>query len=209
MDATGVNRVLEPNNITFGIRHLLFLLTAIALATVSLVFATPLWGAVWFSVSMAVLLAATALSIVVSGHRKAFWVGVTIFGWGYWLILHSSFLSMSASSYPNAPLLGINVGRSNWRLASDDPPLWSSRMLTWIYNVPLSAIHEQPTFDVNGVQPNDSRYPDGVSFMRVGHSLFALVVALLGGTTVSLLSKRAGWSDSTTPPEVVRSAAAD
>jgi len=178
--------MIKSSPVTFGIRHLLLMLTGAALSTVSLVFATPLWGSLWFSVSMAVLLTAIALSILSSGQRKAFWVGVAIFGWGYWLILHASFLSMTG---PGTLMPLTNSGSMAWRLEGNGPPLLSSLTLEWIYSKVLPVVHEEPTSDANGVRTNDSRYPDGPTFMRVGHSLIALAVAVIGGFLVLALSR--------------------
>ena len=159
----GLQQPMNPA--TFGIRHLLVLIFLVAFATVSLVFATQLWASVWFSTSATLVLLATSLAILSS--RKAFCVGFAVFGCGYWLALY--FSGLSADHTPPSRRL--------------ESPMITTQFLSWSYDNVLPTIHDEPKplFDGNGAPMNKTRYPTFSSFVRVGHSLFSLAFAILGG----------------------------
>ena len=119
-----------------------------------------------FSVANAIFLAAIVLSCFKLQEQRAFWLGFAIFGWGYWCVLHSPFLDFSKAN--------------NWRLNANTP-LITTFGLTWLYNNVLPAVHTEPMLNAAGMTVNSSRFPNEVDFMRIGHSLAALLSATLGG----------------------------
>jgi energy-coupling factor transporter transmembrane protein EcfT len=146
----------------------LFGLTAIAaIACVALVFATAWWAAVAFTASIVLLLASLVFCFAATGDRRWYWIGFAIFGWGYWIVL-------------SLPLLSFEGTLGQWQLGGSR--LVSEKILEWVYFHALPLVHAEPQIDRRtGEVLNGSRYPNSTDFMRVGHSLADLMVAVFGG----------------------------
>jgi len=153
----------------FRLWHLLALTGVVPIACGALVYATPWSAAAVFTLSMVLLLTAVVLSLIANGPWRSFWIGFTVFGAGYWIILQT------------APLSTERTDRTTWQLQQDGAPLISSRILDWIYIRVLPLVHEQPVVDIAGNVTNGSRYPRSTEYSRVGHSLFDVIMALFGG----------------------------
>ena len=150
------------------------------MATFALIYATPLWAVVSYTLCIGLLLAAIVFAIAASGRGRFFWLGFAVFGWGYWIVLHS-------------PILDRQPEPHNWQLSYEGPPLFTRSALEWLYSKVLPLVHDPPEWDRSGTTTlNKSRFPSRVAFAQVGHSLFALVFALLGGAVGSF----AFWSNS-------------
>src|SRR6267142_6386542 len=171
----------------FSLRYLFAATTFAGVSSYALIYATPFWAAVSFTLCIGLLLAAIVLAIAASARSRFFWLGFAIFGWGYWLVLSSSILTTGETT-------------QNWRLNPESgPPLISTRYLVWVYNAVLPLVHEPPqvpaaspitsipvgTAQINPQPPNDAfgyqawryAYPADLEFRRVGHSLCALLLA--------------------------------
>jgi hypothetical protein len=164
--------------VQFSLKHLLAATASAAFGCIALVYASPTWGAITFTLAISLLLASLVLSYTGSALRRPFWIGFAVFGWGYWAVLHS-------------PILDMEPDFNNWRLQGQGPRLISTSLLDWVYFRGLPLVHAEPQFDLNGRVTNNSRYPRGPDFMRVGHSIFAVLYAALGGL-VGAVSYR--WS---------------
>lgn len=152
----------------FSLKDILLGTTAVAASCTALTFATPFWAHLYFSVSTLMLLTALLLAYAAKRERRAYWIGFALFGWGYWILLHS-------------PILDIESSSANWGLYSQSP-LFTATILDWLYDNALSQVHEQPVADRYGtLVANSSGYPSGPDFFRVGHSIFAMLFALVGG----------------------------
>lgn len=163
---------------SFSTKHLLAATTAVAIGGYALVYATPVWGKLTYTLSISMLLAAVVFAAILRGGRQAFWLGFAIFGRGYWLLVSS-------------PTLIYDTGPNTWRIQSGHP-LASSIFLDLVYFRGLSIVHKQPTFDASGVVTNGSRYPNDINFGRVGHSLFDLLTAYAGGVLGAFAYRRSG-----------------
>jgi len=174
----------------YGLRWLFGTTTACAIATYALIYATPFWAEVVFTLTVAWLLAAIIFSVAARGRTRYFWLGFTLFGFGYLAVLHS-------------PLFDSDAGSSdNWRFNPEGgPPILTSRLLTFVYTSVLPHVHEPPTTasslatngqlaevrrDAFGYGIRGSAYPTEIEFMRVGHSLCALLTAFVGGVVGAL-----------------------
>lgn len=152
----------------FTLKDILLGTTAVTVSCTALTFASWFWATLYFTGAMTMLLTAVVFSCVSREAQRAYWVGFAVFGWGYFIILHSTWLDTETQV-------------QNWRLFSDGP-LFTSAILDWLYSNVLSLIHPQPQTDGFGQPiPGTSSYPLGPNFARVGHSIFALLFALLGG----------------------------
>jgi hypothetical protein len=116
----------------FNLRFLFGVLTCAGVATYALIYATPFWAALSFTLCIGLMLAAIVVAVAAAGKARFFWLGFAIFGWGYWLVLHS-------------PLLAMEPTSQNWRLNPEGaPPLITTRYLVWVYNAILPSVHAVP-----------------------------------------------------------------
>ena len=136
----------------FSLKRLFLITTLAALACAAMIFANPWWGAICFTASVVLILASFVLAHAATGATRAFWIGVAIFGCGYWLVLRLPITN---------DVLGLH-----WTFGAGSP-LISSQLLERTYEE-LSAAFRIAV-------------PDGDDFGRVGHSLFAILTAFLGG----------------------------
>jgi hypothetical protein len=153
----------------FTVKHLLGAMTFAGVACFSLIYATPWWGTLLFSGSVMLLFSAVLCAIFSQHRQRAVWLGVAIFGWGYYLFLCSPLLAVQSS-----PL------ESSWRM-DGGPPFITTILLRKIYLHVLPLAHEPPKFDPSGRLINRSRYPSEIEYMQVGQSLCALLFAICGG----------------------------
>src|SRR5262245_36305268 len=172
----------------FKLRSLFAATTIAGVSTYALIYASPFWAAVIFTLCIGLLLTAIVFAIAASAKSRFFWLGFGIFGWGYWLVLTS-------------PITAMGPTAQNWRLNPEaGRPLITTRYLIWIYDTVLPLVQEQPqgqvgapttsiTPGIDPQPPSDAfgyqawRYthPADPEFMRVGNSLCALLFAMLGG----------------------------
>jgi hypothetical protein len=172
----------------FSLRQLFYVTASIGIACAALVYASPLWASLAFSLSIILLLASIVLMHATMGRQRAFWVGFAVCGWGYFAVLHS-------------PLLSLQIHPDPWHAQSGGPPLLASMILDWAYVNVLSLVHPQPQVDPTGMAiRSSSGYPLSPDFYRVGHSLFALLSAMGGGMLGSAAFARFRKSESAGPP---------
>jgi len=153
----------------FSLRYLFLITTLAAVACATLIFANPWWGAVCFTASVVLILASFVLAYAATDARRAFWIGFAVFGCGYWMALELP-IAHSASD-------------SEWQAGSFNP-LISARILDWTYRVILPNVRaDEPRVNpTSGKQVgNWVSYPHGDDFGRVGHSMFDILAAFLGG----------------------------
>jgi hypothetical protein len=136
----------------FSLKYLFLMTTLAGLACAVLLFANLWCGAVCFTASMGLILASVVLAYAATGVSRSFWIGFAIFGCGYWLALR-------------IPVAG-EVTAARWTFGSESP-LITAQLLEWSYKELSQAI--------------GPAVPDSDNFGRVGHSLFAILTAFLGG----------------------------
>src|SRR5262245_11916481 len=153
-----------------SLRALLVLFTLVAVGCGGLIFASPFWAAAAFSTVFLVIVCAIVAAVVEHGANRAFWIGFAVLGGAY--------LYVSMSDGPN------RQQSSRW-----DPMLVTTHVLIWTNGFvelirPRGPVGQQgaDTYIVKGFPPQAVYFPSNtVSFVRVGHSLFAIVLAVLGG----------------------------
>ncbi len=141
---------------------------------------TLVWATVTFTIVAAVLLGSIVLAILAPRDgSRAFWVAFAIFGWGYAIIEHESWIGPQG------------------------PPLPGRLALIWLE----TQIHPQPQFMVDQgwrvatatVTPampplrpgSPPRWTGNLDHYRqVGHSLLALASGLAGGTWAAWIDRR-------------------
>jgi hypothetical protein len=156
----------------FTISSLLGLVFFVAIAFAALRQADDLWDSVVFSLTLGILLASVLLAIHRSESRRAFWLGFALFGWAYLgasLIppIEARLLTTRALAYLDSKVPGhdpfVRFGFTpDGTLAIDQ----SSTIRIW------DAATGRPLTGPTGTSEH---------FLRIGHSLTALVLAFLGG----------------------------
>lgn len=171
-----------------SIRTLTFAVAVVALGTAALRSATELWASAMFTLTLAILATAILGALFHRGNRP-FWTGFALFGWGY---------------------LVLAIGP--WFTSEIQPQLVSSTVLNLLY-VRLHSTSAEKAYVVKrqvASSPAPTTFPWAstggssvtyttvrppgrsvrTSFLRIGHSLFALLAALLGGVIARFFANR-------------------
>jgi hypothetical protein len=196
---------------TISIRMLLAIVAFIALACTALVWANGIWATTLFTAALGVLLFAVLALILRRGVKQAFWIGFAVFGWGYLWMAH-----WPNGDYAFSMSGGFGGGTRQWTLQQgEEDSLATTRLLAYAYLNWLTKIRTAPTptspptpvtYTVGAYEgqpvivgaggsapataptaPAGTPFPSMHEFMRVGHSLFIIVFALVGGWLGTIL----------------------
>jgi hypothetical protein len=176
------------------IASLLGIVAFVGVAFAALHDPTDTWDAILLGLTLLLLLASVLLAVHRSGALRAFWQGFSLFGWAYLL---ASVIPPIESRLPTTKALvlgrdmmsrpedaedyltftrpaanGVNPGASASPATTSPPNKWD----VVVFNYPGTSA---PTNYIRRliVLPGET---DG-NFVRIGHSLFAMAFALLGG----------------------------
>jgi hypothetical protein len=170
------------------IAGLLGVVTLVAVALAALRAADDVWDGGTFGLTLLILLVSVLLAVHRRGQRRAYWLGFTLFGWVY---LVASLIPPVEARLPTGKMLAY--------LDSQVP----GRMGAFAFTVSLNG-QPPPAGSSVAFSPSDGTLatasqgsvrlwdattgrllsgPGGTTenFMRIGHSLIALVLAVLGG----------------------------
>lgn len=176
-----------------SLREMFLLIAAVAMAIVSLIYATVLWQAIIGLIVMLLAMVALITSLVDRGARRAFWVGFAVAMLGYLLIVINAHKFTLAPTEQNVELdayqgrlptslllqhfyAGIN--RSGYY------DLNSEKRISDAESANLSTIPGSP---YGGMQTSTGRpvsyqeRPPRENFMAIGHFWWALLFAYIGG----------------------------
>jgi hypothetical protein len=174
----------------FSIARLLGVVFYVAVAVAALRAATDAWDSAIFGLTLLAFLTAVLLAIHRADRRRASWLGFALFGWAY---LGASLIPPFESRLPTTTGLAYLDSKVPGRDAS------VGRRLMWLYKGQARKAVSTVTFSPDGrliapVQGSTVRLWDAVtgrllsgqggtseSFLHIGHSLVALLVAFLGG----------------------------
>jgi hypothetical protein len=154
----------------FSLRTLFALVALTAVACVALPHATRVWAASVFSLTVAVLVVAAFLAAFRRGADRAYWAGFAAVGWLYLLLVFGPALRETVGPALATELLLDELRERVQRRITDS-----------------SGMEEDDySFLVNDVRHYSNFLPLAPHFNRVGHSIWSLLFALLGG----LLARR-------------------
>jgi hypothetical protein len=175
----------------FSIWSLMAAIVLLAAAFAALRTPTPLWGNFWFSVDLICLVLAILAAVYRRGADRAFWVGFAAFGWVYFVLalapwfqremgfqlLTTTLLDMSAPAIVQKEyLLRSYMGAFN-------PPSDPGSRTPWhAWNLP--EFPPENPWRMVGYVPLHS---PGL-YLRIGHAVFCIVVAFLGGEVVRFIA---------------------
>ena len=181
-------------NLRFTIASLLVVVLFVAVGFAALREANDLWDSGLFSLTIGVLLTSILLAVHHTESRRAFWLGFALFGCGYLGLslvpsIESRLMTTRALAYLDSKVPGRSLGFSTLRVTGT------------ISGVPGNQV-QNAAFTVDGNQlaissPGQVRIWDVATgrllggwggttenFIRIGHSLFALLGGLVRWATL-------------------------
>ena len=176
------------------IAGLLGIVAFVAVAIAALRLPTDAWDSGVLGVTLTVLLISVLLAIHRPDDCKTHWLGFALFGWSY---LALSLVLPIEARLPTTKVLALAWEKMPRReiFWADDLALTNSRSYDVKPIAPTTFVAPSPAneWDVvyrpPGSSPNTSFkrlvfLPDdpAVNFIRIGHSLFAIVFAIIGGS---------------------------
>ncbi|HWE36964.1 MAG TPA: hypothetical protein VG406_10395 [Isosphaeraceae bacterium] len=192
----------------FSIASLLGVVVFVAVGLAALRAASPAWDAGLLGVTLGALLVAVLLAVHRADRRRAFWLGFALFGWAYLLVIlapgveprlpTTKFLTFLDSKRPKPTGGGIadldNDGNLDLLVvdaAGQLKPLQRGGSFADVSVGSAPGGGNGPTAFATWALPARSRRTTE-DFVRIGHSLFALMLAVVGGLVSRMLhdSKR-------------------
>lgn len=189
----------------FSIASLLGVVLFIAVALAALRASTDIWDSGMLGLDLLILLTAVLLSVHRTDRERAYWLGFSLFGWVYLLVslippLESRLPTTKGLAYLESKLPRretasqflhrLLVSGDQGRPGSSQPvypDLTGSGAADWSYSWMFTGVAPPGP---NGTMEN---------FVRIGHSLLAMVLAFLGGHLSRHLYGR-GREDRSNPP---------
>ena len=177
----------------FTIAGILGSVVLVAIGLAALRSATDTWDGGVFGVILTVLMISILLVIHRKQGRRAYWLGFALFGWAY---LVMSLVPPIGARLPTTKLLArldALLGERPWintlsQFIDQQNPSWArpdSRTVAFSPQGDISMSTKQGLVFL-GTAPNGSplavRGGTTQNFVRIGHSLLALILALVGGS---------------------------
>jgi hypothetical protein len=164
----------ESSQLTFG--GLLFAVAILALGFASLKHPSRAVAQLWFSLTALALASATLSALTRPIERRGFVAGFAVLGWSYLLV---SVFPESRAQLPTSDLLAALEKHisGSWRMGVQTLSLetgpFPARQRGAYWEPVITSLSGIPgTLQIDEVQPE---------FRRIGHSLFALLLGVVGG----------------------------
>jgi hypothetical protein len=179
---------------SFSIRGLMSIIAIIGLALVSVRTPSRIWANAWFSLALGGVTLAIPAAVASHDERRAFWIGFAVCGGVYFLfslapgvdqktsyqLLTTTILDLAA------PLLIDNAYLLNSYNLAVNPQLPPSMPTPWqVWNLPDFQTVENKHWMIGYVNLHSP-----FLFLRIGHAVFCLLLACVGGEIARYLSLR-------------------
>ena len=173
MSVNSRERILR--HFRFNIASLLFVVLVLAVGIAALRESNEIWDAGVFTLTLGVLLVSIILAVHRRKARRAFWLGFGLFGFGYLVLtlvptIESRLLATKGLAYLDSKVPGRT--HNQVRAVAFSPQ--GKRLAT-------SSLGTVKVWDARTGRLLGGRAGTTENFVRIGHSLFALVAAWLGG----------------------------
>ncbi len=168
------------------------------------------WDSSIFNLTLGMLLISILLAIHRAEKRRAFWMGFALFGWIYLGLslvpsIESRLITTKALAYLDSKVADrIVQGIFGWNISSSTPtPIDVSSNLAPIVNFPNGNLEPEPVLGNVYLTSPSAGTASGTTenFIRIGHSLFALLAAWLGGQLSRRLCRNSSYPEISTPVE--------
>lgn len=175
----------------FSVRGLMVLIVLLGTAFAGLRSPTPLWANGWFSLVLATLTLAVPAAAYCRDERRAFWVGFATCGWVYfvltlapWFQTEFGFQLFTTTILDIfAPYIVQKEDLVRVYVGSFKPPSSLAPPTPWqTWNLP-----EFPPENPWRVVGYVTLVSPGL-YLRIGHSIFCMLIAFLGGEAVRYLA---------------------
>jgi hypothetical protein len=194
--------------IRFNIANLLVVVLFVAVGFAALRESSDLWDSGLFTLTLTVLLVSVLLAVHRSESRRAFWLGFALFGWGYLALsfvpsIESRLMTAKALAYLDSKIPGrfIAVSHIRFSLTGSASLNNSASLNDEVRNLAFTEDGNVLATSRPGVvglwDATTGKLLGGwgvttENFVRIGHSLFALLVAFVGGQLSRHLCARHG-----------------
>jgi hypothetical protein len=185
----------------FSIASLLGLVVCVAVGFAALRAATDLWDSAVFSAALGLLLVSVLMAVHRTERRKAFWVGFAVFGWTGLLAslvppIEARLSTTKLLAYLDSSALGRgNVETLSIAIDTSTSSASQSDLLVAISPSATAANTGRPLsvklWDVATGKRVSANSGTTENFLRIGHSLIALLLGWLGGQVSKFLHARA------------------
>ena len=193
-------------NLRFNIASILGVILFLAVGFAALRESNDYWDSGLFTLTLGVLLVSVLLSIHRSEAKEAFWIGFAPFGWVYLGLslvpsIESRQLTTKGLAYLDSILPGRTLRVSNLVLTGTASGGSGSQIQSVAFTIDGTKLATSNQCVVRVWDAATGRLLSGwggttENFIRIGHSLLALVAAWLGGHVSRRLSR------GSRPPEV-------
>jgi hypothetical protein len=175
----------------FNIASLLVIILVLGVGFAALRESSDLWESGIFTLTLGILLISILLAVHRSESNRAFWLGFALFGWAYMGLtfmpsIESRLITAKALAYLDSKVPGRSLGF--W--IADVSGVGSGSPSNQVQNLAFSASGSRLAISSQGQvrlwDATTGKLLSGWSgttanFVRIGHSLFALLVGWLGG----------------------------
>jgi len=180
----------------FNIASLLVIILVLGVGFAALREASDLWESGLFTVVLGSLLISILVAVHRTESRRAFWLGFTLFGWIYLAFslvpsIESRLITTKALAFLDSKVPGRSLGIVTVRLSGNGAGSPSNQVQNIAFTIDGKQLATSSQGQVRLWDVTTGRVLGGWSgttenFVRIGHSLFALLVGWFGG----LLSRR-------------------
>ena len=189
----------------FHLGTLVILVLLLGVAFAALRESSEIWDSSIFSITLGILLISLLLAIHRTDQKRAFWIGFAVFGWIYLGLslrpsTESRLITTKGLAYLDSKVVRpISRSEALYDLLVENDSQPNALVINkgngdWIADV--TAAGSNPTRFTNILAGRSlTGFGTTENFVRIGHSLLAIVAALLGGQLSRYLSaKNAPWT---------------
>jgi hypothetical protein len=186
-------------NLRFNIANLLGLIVFFGVGFAALRESDDLWQCGLFTLTVGVLLVSILLAIHRDGAKRAFWVGFALFGWGYLATsvvepLEARLLTTKGLGYLDSKIPGRDSGLFKVVFTKSGARATGNQIKNVAFSVDGTKLATSGRgvvriWDVAKGKVLSSWSGTTENFIRIVHSLCALILAWLGGQLSRRLSR--------------------